>query len=80
LAQEVAQAKNLRQLIDLQTRYVQSQLKWYADQTQEFGRLMARALSDEKDAKPVNDGTLICRHVQPDRGIGAVKSLEMAAV
>jgi hypothetical protein len=44
----VAQAKDLHELIDLQTRYVQSQMKWYADQTQEFGRLMARALSDMK--------------------------------
>ena len=48
LAKDVAQAKNLHELIDLQTRYVQSQMKWYADQTQEFGRLMARALSDMK--------------------------------
>jgi hypothetical protein len=48
LAKEVAQAKDLHELIDLQTRYVQSQMKWYADQTQEFGRLMARALSDMK--------------------------------
>lgn len=45
LAKDVAQAKDLHQLIDLQTRYVQSQMKWYADQTQEFGRLMMRALS-----------------------------------
>ena len=48
LAKDVAQAKDLHELIDLQTRYVQSQMKWYADQTQEFGRLMARALSDMK--------------------------------
>lgn len=46
LAKDVAQAKDLHQLIDLQTRYVQSQMKWYADQTQEFGRLMTRALND----------------------------------
>jgi hypothetical protein len=50
LAKDVAQAKDLHELIDLQTRYVQSQMKWYADQTQEFGRLMARALSDMKKA------------------------------
>ena len=50
LAKDVAQAKDLHQLIDLQTRYVQSQMKWYADQTQEFGRLMTRALSDMKKA------------------------------
>ena len=46
LAKDVAQAKDLHELIDLQTRYVQSQMKWYAYQTQEFGRLMAKALSE----------------------------------
>jgi hypothetical protein len=46
LAKDVAQAKDLHELIDLQTRYVQSQMKWYAEQTQEFGRLMAKSLSD----------------------------------
>ena len=51
LAKDVAQTKDLHELIDLQTRYVQSQMKWYADQTQEFGRLMARALSDMKKTK-----------------------------
>jgi len=51
LAKDVAQAKDLHELIDLQTRYVQSQMKWYADQTQEFGRLMARALTDMKKAQ-----------------------------
>jgi hypothetical protein len=44
LAKELANAKNLEELLSLQTRYVQSQMKWYADQTQEFGRLMARTL------------------------------------
>jgi hypothetical protein len=51
LAKDVAQAKDLHELIDLQTRYVQSQMKWYADQTQEFGRLTARALSGMKKAQ-----------------------------
>jgi hypothetical protein len=46
LAKDVAQAKDLHELIDLQTRYVQSQMKWYADQTQEFGRLMTKVLTD----------------------------------
>ena len=46
LAKDVAQAKDLHELIDMQTRYVQSQMKWYADQTQEFGRLMAKAVSN----------------------------------
>ena len=45
LAKDVAQAKDLQELIDLQTRYAQSQMKWFAYQTQEFGRLMAKALS-----------------------------------
>jgi hypothetical protein len=48
LAKEVAQAKDLHELIDLQTQYVQSQMKWYAYQSQEFGRLMAKAISDTK--------------------------------
>jgi hypothetical protein len=51
LAKEVAKAKDLQELLNLQTRYVQSQMKWYADQTQEFGRLMARALGDMKKAQ-----------------------------
>ena len=48
LAKDVAQAKDLQELIDLQTRYVQSQMKWYAYQSQEFGRLMAKAIRDTK--------------------------------
>src|SRR5512147_1544097 len=51
LAKDVAQAKDLHELIDLQTRYVQSQMKWYADQTQEFGRLTAKALSETPSRK-----------------------------
>jgi hypothetical protein len=43
LAREVANAKDLQDLLGLQTRYVQSQMKWYADQTQEFGQLMSGA-------------------------------------
>jgi hypothetical protein len=48
LAKEVAQAKDLQELLDLQARYVQSQMKWYADQTQEFGQLMIKALGGMK--------------------------------
>lgn len=48
LAKEVAQAKDLQELLRLQTRYVQSQMKWYADQTQEFGQLMIKALGGTK--------------------------------
>jgi hypothetical protein len=51
LAKDVAQAKDLQELIDLQTRYVQSQMRMYAEQTQEFGRLMARALGDMNKAQ-----------------------------
>jgi hypothetical protein len=51
LAKDVAQAKDLKELVALQTRYVQSQMKMYADQTQEFGRLMAKAISDINKAQ-----------------------------
>ena len=51
LAKDVAQAKDLHELIDLQTRYVQSQMKWYAYQTQEFGQLMAKVLSETSSRK-----------------------------
>jgi hypothetical protein len=51
LAKEVAKAKDLQDLLSLQTRYVQSQMRWYADQTQEFGQLMARALGTMKEAQ-----------------------------
>ena len=49
LAKEVAQAKDLQQLLALQTRYVQSQMKWYADQTQDFGQLVIKALGGTKE-------------------------------
>ena len=45
LAKDVAKAKDLQELLSLQSRYVQSQMRWYADQTQEFGQLMAKALT-----------------------------------
>ena len=45
LAKEVANAKDLQELLSLQSRYVQSQMKWYADQTQEFGELMVKAVT-----------------------------------
>jgi phasin len=49
LASKVAQAKDLQELLSLQTRYVQSQMRWYADQTQEFGELMIRSLAKMKE-------------------------------
>jgi hypothetical protein len=51
LAKEVSQAKDLQELLDLQTRYVQSQMRWYAEQTQEFGQLVVRALGAAKEAQ-----------------------------
>jgi phasin len=52
LARDVANAKDLQELVTLQTRYVQSQMKWYAQQTQEFGRLMAKALGGAQSSTP----------------------------
>lgn len=51
LAKQVAQAKDLRELLSLQTRYVQSQMRWYADQTQEFGRLILTTAAELKDSQ-----------------------------
>jgi hypothetical protein len=55
LARDVANAKDLQELVTLQTRYVQSQMKWYAQQTQEFGRLMAKSLRDAQSSTPGQD-------------------------
>jgi hypothetical protein len=55
LARDVANAKDLQELVTLQTRYVQSQMKWYAQQTQEFGRLMAKALRGAQSSMPGQD-------------------------
>jgi phasin len=55
LARDVANAKDLQELVTLQTRYVQSQMKWYAQQTQEFGRLMAKALGGAQSSTPRQD-------------------------
>jgi phasin len=55
LARDVANAKDLQELVTLQTRYVQSQMKWYAQQTQEFGRLMAKALGGAQSSTPGPD-------------------------
>ena len=58
LAREFANAKDLQELISLQTRYVQSQMRWYAAQTQEFGQLMAALGSMEASAGAVASQTL----------------------
>ena len=52
LARDVANAKDLQELVTLQTRYVQSQMEWYAQQTQEFGRLMAKSLRGAQSSTP----------------------------
>jgi len=51
LARDIAQAKDLHELLSLQTRYAQSQMRWYADQTREFRQLMARALANIKETQ-----------------------------
>ena len=48
LARDVSQANDFRELLNLQTRYVQSQMRWYANQTQEFGRLMLKTAGSMK--------------------------------
>lgn len=45
LARDVANAKDLQELLTLQSHYVQSQMRWYAKQTEEFGQLMATAFT-----------------------------------
>jgi hypothetical protein len=44
LASELAKARDLQELVTLQSHYAQKQMKLYALQTQELGRLMAEAL------------------------------------
>ena len=63
LAKEVANAKDLQELLSLQSRYVQSQMQWYADQTQEFGKLMAKALTSVQQQPKPREATLE-RHQQ----------------
>ncbi len=44
LASELAQAKNLQNVLTLQSRYAQNQMRSYALQAQELGQLMAEAV------------------------------------
>jgi hypothetical protein len=44
LASELAQAKDLQTVLTLQSRYAQNQMRSYALQAQELGRLMAEAV------------------------------------
>jgi len=50
LATDVANAKDLQELLTLQSHYVQSQMRWYANQTEEFGQLMATAFRHMQSA------------------------------
>ena len=53
LAEELAQAKDMQHLMTLQSRYAQAQMRSYASQTQELGRLMTDAL---QSMNPSNSG------------------------
>jgi hypothetical protein len=66
LAKEVSRAKDLSELLSLQTRYVQSQMRWYADQTQEFGRLMVRTAAGIKDNQQLQANADSVRQGTPD--------------
>ena len=46
LASELAKAKDLQELVTLQSRYAQKQMKLYAVQTQELARLMTEAMQN----------------------------------
>ena len=48
LAEELAQAKDMQHLMTLQSQYAQAQMRSYAVQTQELGRLMTEALQSMK--------------------------------
>lgn len=43
LANEIAKAKNIQEILALQTKFAQQQMQSYAQQTQELGRLMTEA-------------------------------------
>jgi len=43
LASELANAKNIQDMLAIQSRYAQTQMQAYALQAQELGRLMAEA-------------------------------------
>jgi phasin len=48
-ARDLARARDLKEYLEIQTRYAQRQMQVYAEQAQELGRLMADAA---KNAKP----------------------------
>ena len=46
LASDIAKAKDIQEILALQTRFAQQQMQSYAQQTQELGRLMTEATRD----------------------------------
>lgn len=54
VAGEVAKAQNLQELVTIQTRYAQKQMKLYALQAQELGRLMSEAMQTNDPGNTVN--------------------------
>jgi phasin len=44
LANELAHAKDMQEVLTLQSRYVQTQMQSYADQAKELGRLIAKTV------------------------------------
>jgi hypothetical protein len=70
LARDVSQANDFRELLNLQTQYVQSQMRWYANQTQEFGRLMLKTAGSMKDVQ----------YLQPNAGSAQPETGETEAI
>ena len=50
LANEIAQAKDIQEILTLQTTFAQKQMQSYAQQTQELGRLMTEATREAAEA------------------------------
>jgi hypothetical protein len=46
LASELANAKDMQEVLTLQSRYAQTQIQSYTRQVQELGRLMSEAMRD----------------------------------
>ena len=47
-ARDLARARDLKEYLEIQTRYAQRQMQVYAEQAQELGRLMADAAKNAK--------------------------------
>lgn len=52
LASDLAGATDIQQMLEIQNRYAQAQIKASSQQVQELARLMSNALSDPKVKKP----------------------------